>query len=163
MASNNGMRSAGSPALVLLLLFCSLVAHATGLSTSFADIQVSDVPLGQAYDLGEQNEQHLDLKNLGDQPLRVVIRARAPIPSELEQSALPIPDLSWIRIRPSHLMLDPQESAYADVIITVPKGNQYRRKTYQVMIWSQANFLEEAGGVRMNPALLSRLRFTTRP
>jgi hypothetical protein len=148
--------------LVGCLLLMSPVVFASGMSTSFFDVQVKDVVPGKPYDVTAMTGKRLDLQNLSEKEMSITLQPLQPKKEELRPAAVPVPDVAWIQITPGQLAVVPHGVSYADIVIKVPAGRAYRGKTFQAMIWSRGQVRDAKGGVVMSPALLSRLRFTTR-
>ena len=151
---------------ILLFAFCILhfasaaLRAAEGLSTPFADVQVSHIPLGVATRVRDAGGPDLVLQNTGDHPIKVQVEILTPSARDLRSTAQAIPDVHWVQVVPVTVLLSARQSAVCSVIITVPDEKKYAHKTYQVMIWSHSR-PDSENAVSIGAGLLSRLRFTT--
>ena len=146
------------------ILFCSLLilthAHAGGLSTSFVDVFVKDVPLGEPKRVENKDGQSLILWNTGETPLVVHVAALKPATSELRGSAEPIEDTAWVVIQPSSLTLGPHGQGQCNVVLSLPANRKLRHRLFQTMIWTRSEPVL-GNGVTVSGGLKSRLRFQT--
>jgi hypothetical protein len=136
------------------------VWSAEGLSTAFADVTADKVPLGVPYFVVGPGLKSLVLKNLGDQPIHVRIEAVMPRASQLRRGANAIPNLAWVDFRPSILDIPPKGERESEIVVTVPAEKKYRKRYYQVMIWSHATPIDQKG-ITVSAGLLSRLQIKT--
>jgi len=133
---------------------------AGGLSTTFADVVVQAVPLGQPVAATDGRGRSLVLRNSEDVPVRIRIEALVPSKDQLRGGAKAIPDLRWISISPSEVDVPALGEKECRVAIQVPAQWRFRHNLYQVMLWSHTEPPKE-GGVVFSAGLLSRLRFRT--
>jgi hypothetical protein len=145
--------------MMLSALSCS-VSFADGLSTSFADVTVSNVPVGKPWSIKEANRSGLLLQNLGKDPIHVHVKILAPSPAELKDHAKALPSVSWIIVKPNDFELAPNAQKECDVIIEIPHRWKYRHQYFQAMIFSRGAPLEKKS-ITLGTGLLSRLRFKT--
>jgi len=92
------MRVGARACIVISSLLIFVEAHAGTLSTSFVDVAVNDVPLGQEKRVENKEGKSLVLWNSGEAPLVIHIDALKPTAEELRPPAEPIEDPGWIRI-----------------------------------------------------------------
>ncbi len=143
----------------LFLLICNSV-QGSGLSTSFVDVAVMDVPLGKPRRVEDQKGNSFVVWNTGDSPLVVHIEALKPVAQELRTPAESIEEISWVLIQPNTLSLAPHETGRANIILSLPAERRLRHRTFQAMIWSRSEPLHGTG-VTLSAGLKSRLRFRT--
>jgi hypothetical protein len=136
-------------------------AWSTGLSTSFVDVVARNVPLGTTYRVTEAPGNGLLLWNPGDDPIIVNIQVLTPTDEQLRRGAAPIVDPSWVTIQPSSFTLLGHAHQRCDVILNIPNDRHYRKKHYQVMVWSRGS-PQDARGFTLSAGVLSRLRIRTR-
>jgi hypothetical protein len=146
--------------IFLLSAFCYSLSKADGLSTSFADVMVPDVPLGNSWNIKNSKGSGLVLQNLGDQPILIHVKILIPQPSELRDHAEALPSVNWITIQPVDFELAPHSQEDCNVIFTIPSKRNFRGRLYQAMIFSRGVPVAKKG-IGFNTGLLSRLRFKT--
>ena len=145
---------------VLVGVLLSAQLWAASLSTSFVDVFVKDVPLGEAKRVENAKGQSLVFWNTGDVPLVIHVQALKPDGQELRPPAEPIEDPAWIMIQPSRLTLGPHEEGHCDVALSVPLKRNLRNRIFQAMIWTRSEPVQ-AQGISFTGGLKSRLRFQT--
>ena len=152
-------------ARLFTILLCGMCwgspAMAAGLSTTFVDVLLKDVVVGEATIAHDQTGRDLVITNVGSSPVHVRVDALVPSKGELRDKALAIPEAGWVSIHPESLDIPPSGQGKFQIVIQVPAKRSIKGKQYQVMIWSHAESVK-GGGVSFNTALLSRLRFTTK-
>lgn len=131
-------------------------ASAGGLGTTFGEVLVEDLPIGEAYSMEKEANLPLVIHNTSEQKVDLKIEVLSPQEGELKETYQSIPDVEWIEIIQREFVVEPGEFAKTDVIISVPDDEQYRGKKYQVFIWSHT--VGRAIGV----GLKSKLLFTVR-
>ena len=134
---------------------------ADGLSTTYVDVMVQQVPLGRERAISDGEGRPLVLKNLSDHAIEVHLDALVPTKTQLQGTAEAIPDTRWITIAPQTVTIPAKGKRSCKVTVRVPENPLYRGKFYQAVIWSHAT-PPKAGGVTFNAGLISRLRFTTK-
>ncbi len=83
--------------IVILFLLVFSDARGDSLSTSFVDVVVNDVPLGQAKRVEDKQGKSMVFWNSGDVPVVIHIEAIKPTDAELRPPAERIGDPGWIR------------------------------------------------------------------
>ena len=151
--------------LLLGVWVCAIAAVSTtygeGLSTPFADVEMQAVALGQSYVVRDAEGHGLRVKNLGASPIRVVIDVLTPQRAQLRPGAEPIPDVHWVEVHPVVLELGAHEEKESVITLRVPRNKTFRRRYFQVMIWSRGS-PSQAQGMSISAGLLSKLRFHTK-
>jgi len=139
--------------LSLSALFISAqTAFAGGLTTTFGEVLVENLPLAKAYSMEKEAKQPLIIVNTSGQVITLKIELLAPQEPELKKGFEIIPDVNWIKVNKTEFTVEPGKSAKTDVIITVPDDPQYQGKKYQVFIWSHTT--GKAVGVGLKSKLL---------
>ena len=138
---------------MLLVLYATL-AYAGGLSTTFGEVKLEGLEIGQEYSMEKEAQFPLEVENTSDQVLELKIEALLPEESNLKKGFEPIPDIAWIRLEKDKFTLKPGEKAKTDVIISIPDNKEYSGKSYQVYLWSHTV------GRGLGVGLRSRLLFT---
>jgi hypothetical protein len=144
-----------------LLIGLAATGRTEGFSTSFVDVAVLDVPLGESHAVKDNEGHGIVFFNLGQQPLEITVRWRAPTAKELKRGAKPIPDIHWIRLFPETLQVAPGEQASAELQLEVPNHKAFAGQIYQV-VFESFGAPTRSKGVRVQGALRSSLRFQTR-
>lgn len=134
---------------------------AEGLFTDYVDVTCRSIPPGRDA-LLQDGGQTLTLTNANNFAIVVDVQAHAPSPTQLKEGALPIPDAGWIRFDPATLRIPPHSKATSRIWIRVPEKRAYRKRWFQVMIWSHAH-PDIPADVRVGAGLLSRVRFFVDP
>ncbi|HBL15679.1 MAG TPA: hypothetical protein DD417_02655 [Elusimicrobia bacterium] len=106
-----------------------------GLSSQFAEVALEGLKPGRSYNLRELRGLPYTLKNRGDSPAMVQIDIVAPTDKELMKGYEKIPDLSWIEVRPARFRLDPQEAAFADIILKIPDDASLKDRHFMANLW----------------------------
>lgn len=160
------MKSTRKAVVVCIL---ALLANASqswakaGLSTRFGDVFVENLDIGQSYNTRELANLPLKVTNTGDDTIDLMFDVQIPkvenIKEHLQKEGYaPIPDLSWIRLTKDRFLVPAGESAFSDVILTIPDDPALYGKKFQVDIWSHGtpkSFL--------NLGIYSHLMFTVLP
>jgi len=134
-------------------------ANALGIRTKFGLVVVENLQPGRTYNIRELVGLPLRVVNSSDKQVTIKMDIQKPDPETDKGMAAkhfePIPDLSWIKLSRDFFVVDPGQSAIADVLITIPDDDKYLGKRYQVNIWSHT-----IGKRFINVGLMSRLRIT---
>ena len=145
---------------VLAAVFSAKALLATGMSTSFADVRVEGVTPGMPFHVRGGGSDGLYLWNPYGDALDVEVQPLSPRPDQLRDGATPIPDPSWVEIRPQHFHLSARGHQTCEVVLHVPKDKRFNNRHYQVMLWSRGTPVDPHG-VTVSAGLLSRLQFKT--
>lgn len=141
---------------ILLSFFFAQYAFAGGLSTTFGEVLVENLPLGKTYSMEKEGKLPLIITNTSREKVSLKIEVLSPQEGELKEDFEPIPDIDWIRLSQREFVVDPGRSARTDVVISVPDDKEYLGKKYQVFIWSHTV------GRTIGVGLKSKLLFTIR-
>lgn len=126
---------------MLLILICwiflsSQLVYAFGLSTTFGQVKVENLPIGQAYSMAKDGDTPFTIKNTSDIEVELKIETLIPKENELIEGYEAIPDTGWIEIEEDTFTLPPESEVSTDVIIRIPDNEKYKGKSYQIYIWS---------------------------
>jgi len=108
------------------------------LHTTFGEVIVENLRLGETYNTREIVNLPLMVTNYSDEEVIVTLTVKKPRPERLREGYEPIPDTDWIELSINRMELQPGGHAATDVIIHVPSDEQYARKKYHVLIESVA-------------------------
>lgn len=147
--------------LVIAVLACVNLpwANAVGIRTRFGVVVVENLQPGRTYNIRELVGLPLRVVNASDKQVTIKMEIQKPDP-ETDKGMVakhfePIPALSWIKLSNDYFVVDPGQSAIADVLVTIPDDDKYLGKRYQVNIWSHT-----IGKRFANVGLMSNLRIT---
>jgi len=142
--------------LFLSVALCCLAMplFAGGLSTSFGEVKVANLKIGQEHSMEETADFPLVVCNTSDEVIELKMEALYPKDAELKDGYQPIPDINWIVLEQDYFVLDPGDEAKTDVIIKIPDDNVLSGRKYQVYLWSHTI------GRSLGVGLKSRLLFT---
>lgn len=145
--------------VVILTFINSPWANALGIRTKFGLVVVENLQPGGTYNIRELVGLPLAVVNTSDLQITLKMDLQKPEPEDekgmVEKNFEPIPDISWIRLSRDFFVVDPGQSAVADVTITIPDDDKYLGRRYQVNIWSHS-----MGKQFLNVGLMSRLCIT---
>ncbi|MFH1777381.1 MAG: hypothetical protein ABH952_07485 [Candidatus Omnitrophota bacterium] len=137
---------------LIVSLFMAQFAFAGGLNTTFGEVLVENLRLGEPYSMEKEAKVPLIINNTSGYKVDLKIDVLAPEESELKEGYEPIPDINWIEITEKEFIIEPDKSIKTDVIITIPDDKKYLGKKYQVWIWSHT--LGRSIGVGLKSRLL---------
>lgn len=129
-----------------------------GLSTNFVEVLVEGVPAGSRYAIAEKL---VDVKNNGDEPMRVKLEAEEPTAGLMRPGYEPIPDPGWVGFEPRTIEIKPGETVTAKAVIYAPDDPAYVGKRFQAMVFIHP--VEGAGAVGVAVGLKPRLMFSIAP
>jgi hypothetical protein len=144
----------------------TMTSHAwckAGLATRFGDVFVENLDIGQSYNTRELASLPLKVTNTGDDTIDLIIDVQKPEPKYIKEDLIkqgyePIPDPSWVKLSKDKFLLPAGESAFADVILTIPNDPALYGKKFQVDLWSHG-----APKTFINLGINSHLMFTILP
>jgi hypothetical protein len=70
----------------------------------------------------------------------------------------PLPDLRWVTLRPASVRIAPRSEYEIEVSLRVPPDKKLRGKTFAFHVITSIE-PEEGKGIKVLPALLSRVKF----
>lgn len=144
--------------LLLGLVFPENV-KAGGLSTSFGDIFIENLQIGETYSTKELINLPLRVKN--DSPYEMDLKVEVMLPSQgdLKEGFEPIPSPFWIRFERSTFTVASGGVAETDVFISIPKDKKLKGKQFQVYLHSYT-IPKPGKALQISVGLASRLLFT---
>ena len=144
--------------LLLGLVFLENV-KAGGLSTSFGDIFIENLQIGETYSTKELINLPLRIKN--DSPYETELKVEVMIPGkgDLKEGFEPIPNPFWITFERSTFTITPGGIAETDVFINIPKDKKLKGRQFQVYLHSYTVPKPEKT-LQISVGLASRLLFT---
>jgi len=144
--------------LVLALSFPGFV-EASGLSTSFGDVFIENLQIGEIYSTKELINLPLRVKN--DSPYEMDLKVEVMLPSkgDVKEGFEPIPSPFWITFERSTFTVTPGGVAETDVFIHIPKDKKLKGKQFQVYLHSYTVPKPEKP-LQISVGLASRLLFT---
>jgi hypothetical protein len=140
--------------LLLSILVCTQSAEAGGLSTTFGEVVIENLKIGQTYSVRQLANIPLTVLNMADRSVKLKMDVLRPQESELKKGYEPIPDTSWVSLEQDFFTIEPKGKAATDVFISIPDDERYLGRKYHVWIWSHT-----VGGM-IGLGLKSRLLFT---
>ncbi len=147
-----------APVLVLALTVMTPQSTiAGGLSTHLGEVVVTNLQIGQTYNLRELANLLMTVTNTGEDVVNLKMDVLQPETRELRQGAAAIPDAGWVTLSQDLFTLGGMQPASSDIIISIPDDPQYLGKKFQVIIWSHT---VSAGTMFMEVGLKSRIIFT---
>ena len=145
--------------LLGLFLFCPKFAFAgAGLSTSWGEVVIQNLQIGQTYSVQKASNLLFKLTNTGDTDARIRVDIIPPS-GEPKKGYEVIPNTAWITLDKYDFVIKSGETAETDVKISIPDDEKYLGKKYQVYLFSYT--IESAGF--MGVGLKSRLLLHTAP
>ncbi len=149
--------------ILILSLLLGLVfpenVKAGGLSTSFGDIFIENLEIGETYSTKELINLPLRVKN--DSPYEMDIKVEVMLPGkgDLKEGFESIPSPFWITFERSTFTVTPGGMAETDVFINIPRDKKLRGKQFQVYFHSYTVPRPEKP-LQISVGLASRLLFT---
>lgn len=121
-----------------------------GIRTDFGDVLVENLGIGRSYNLREIAGVPFKVTNTGAETVNLICDPQIPAESMIsktrkELGEVPVPSVDWVKLTQSQFVVPPGESAFADVIITIPNDPSLYGKKYQASIYSRTsgkNFLQ---------------------
>jgi len=132
-------------------------AFAGGLSTSFGDIFIENLQLGEEYSTKDLINLPLMVKNDSAFTMDMKVEVMIPAKQDLREGFEALPDPSWIRLAKSTFTVQPGGFAETDVFIKIPKDIKLKGKQYQLYLHSYTIPRKDSN---ISVGLASRLSFT---
>jgi len=132
---------------------------AGGLSTSFGDVFIENLQIGETYSTKELINLPLRVEN--DSPYEMELKVEVMLPAEgdLKEGFEAIPNPHWISFERSTFTITSGGVAETDVFITIPKDEKLRGKQFQVYLHSYTVPKPEKP-LQISVGLASRLLFS---
>lgn len=122
---------------VLFLLAAGRPAHAKiGLSSQFVDVVLENLKPGHSYNIRELKGVPYTVKNRGDSPAEIAVEVVSPSSAECRTPYEPVPDPTWIQVRPSNYRLNAGQPGFSDLVITLPDDPALAGRHFQAKIWA---------------------------
>jgi hypothetical protein len=134
---------------LIALLFAMLVAASpqqaradAGIRTDFGDVLIENLGIGKTYNLRDLAGVPLKVTNTGIGTIDLLIDVHAPtpdmiMPTRREKGFKSIPSPYWVTLSKNQFIVPPKESAYTDVLISIPNDPSLYGKKFQVSIYSR--------------------------
>jgi hypothetical protein len=145
--------------LIGAFLLASPAAHAGSLTSTFSEVLIQNLQPGQKYSLQEVANFPYNIKNIGGDDIQIKMEVIPPSPNVLRPGYEVIPDTGWITLEKNQFVVRSSETQTSDIIITIPRKDEYLGKRYQVNLWSRTLGLN--GGLNITAGLESVLLITT--
>lgn len=108
--------------------------HAVGLSVTWGEVRLENLKIGASYNMKDMAKTPYKVTYRGDKEVEIAVEVLAPREDELKDGYETIPDPSWVKVMNDRFFLGPGESAYSDVVITIPDDKKYFGKRYQAHV-----------------------------
>jgi hypothetical protein len=108
-----------------------------GLSSQFIDVVLANLKPGRSYNIRELKGVPYTVKNRGTSPVEVILDVVIPPKGYQRPPFEPIPDPTWVQVRPAKFRLGPGEAGYSDLIITLPDDEKLKDKHFMAQIWAR--------------------------
>lgn len=133
---------------------------AGGLSTTFVEVRLKNIVPGRTYSVEKETGMQLVINNTTEtKKVDIAIEAEKPVDYNLVPGYEPIPDLKWVVIKKNYFKdVGPNQHAYTDILIKIPRDKKFANKKYQVYIYSHT-----AGKETIRMGLMSRILIETAP
>ena len=147
--------SSGTTIALCAVLLLVATGSAVELRTPFVEVNLGCLKPGHTYSVLKERNLPLSVTNMGKSPLELRIGVTPPRREELLEGYEPVPDTGWIKLEQERFQVQPGGNAITDVLVSVPREEQYRGHHFQVWLWSHA--VSDAG---IGAGLKSRLLFS---
>jgi hypothetical protein len=117
---------------------------AGGIRTDFGNVTVENIGIGKTYNLRDLAGIPFKVTNTGASTVDLLISPEIPTMDQIRENAkgagfLPIPSKDWINPIQRNFLVPSGESAYTDLIITIPNDPSLYGKKFQGSIFSRTN------------------------
>ena len=150
----------------LFLVFCLMLllgikseVLAGGISTTFGDVYIENLQIGNTYNTKELINLPLRVKNDSEYEIYLKVEVIVPSKQNLKEGFEPIPQPTWISFERSTFTIVPGGVAETNVFITIPKDKKLRGKQFQVYLHSYT-VPRPGKALQISVGLASRLLFT---
>lgn len=133
------IRTVKLPLMVsLILLLSATCLYAGGLSSHFVEEKMDNLRPGETYSVKANTGKALVVQNTTkDITVDIAIEPEKPVDYNTVPGYEPIPDLSWVKIDKNYFeKVKPGDAIKTDISISIPTGNKYYGKKYQVYLYS---------------------------
>ncbi len=113
-----------------------------GIRTDFGDVLIENLGIGRTYNLRDLAGTPLKVTNTGAETVNLVMDVQIPKDSMITENRKelgfkPVPSVDWVKLGRSQFVVPSGESAYTDVIITIPNDPALYGKKFQASIYSR--------------------------
>lgn len=123
-------------AAAALLATSALQAQANaGLRSTFGEVRVRHLKIGQTYSLFQVLNLPLRIVNTGSDSAEISIET-VPVTDDLLKDYEPTPTADWLRIAQSTFTVAPNREIATDLIVTIPNDTKLLGRRFQADIWS---------------------------
>jgi len=126
--------SIGALILCMSGIILTETCQAVGLSVTWGEVRLENLKIGASYNMKDMARKPYRVTYRGESEVEIAVEVLAPREDELKDGYEAIPDLSWVKVTNDRFFLGPGESAYSDVVITIPDDKKYFGKRYQAHI-----------------------------
>lgn len=119
--------------LALVLTLSAVPARASGLRTTFGEVRIRNLKIGQTYSLFQLLNLPLRVVNTGSEAADVRIET-VPVTTDLVKGYEQAPD--WLRIEQTTFTIAPNREIATDLTVTIPNDPKLLGRRYQADIWS---------------------------
>jgi len=112
---------------------------AAGISTPFGDVLIENLGIGRTYNLRELAGKPYTVTNKGADTMELQIDVVKPTLSMISEKRrklgfVPIADPGWIKLSQNRILVPTGETAFTDMLITIPNDPSLYSKKFQVSI-----------------------------
>lgn len=140
---------------LLAVAAASPVEARIGLSSQFVDLLLENLEPGRTYNLLELRGIPYTVKNRGDAPVDVEVVSIPTTKKELKEPYEGVPDPGWVRVTPERMRIEPGESGFGALTISIPDEPELVGKHFQAMIHART-----VGTGWMAAGVKTRIRFS---
>jgi hypothetical protein len=137
--------------------------YPAGIRTTTADFIVSNLKIGQSYNLTQiaGTPYRAELVG-GTQEMDIALELLSPGNTNQTQPGYePIPDIKWIKLSRDRITAFPNESMTSDIIITLPNDEKYLGKKYEFFLHASLQAPRtKPGSVGVTGGVQSSIRFS---
>ncbi len=117
---------------------------AGGIKTDFGDVAIDNLGIGRTYNLRDLVGMPMKVTNTGLDTVNLLISVEIPQKDQISESHRErgysaVPSLNWVSLSQTQFVVPAGESAYSDVIITIPNDPTLYGKKFQTSIYSRTN------------------------
>ncbi|HBT60295.1 MAG TPA: hypothetical protein DEB40_00940 [Elusimicrobia bacterium] len=142
-----------------ILMAAAGASQAGGLSTSFGEVLVENLQIGQAYNTQELIGLPLRIRNTTPQSVEIEMHPRRPSLKEVKGGYEPIADLAWIRLEKTSQTVAAGQEAVSNVFLNIPRDKKLMGRRFDVRLESYTK-PPLKGGTALSVGISSRLIFT---
>jgi len=143
-------------ALLTAVVVGTLVSPLEGgaLSTKMGEVRIDNIRLGKTFSMSQALNMPFTVTN--DSSFRAELKMEIVIPvkddKDIRPGYEPLPDASWVKLSRDFFVLEPGADAVTDVVLDIPKKEEYYGKKYQFYICSRIT----QGISNVNVGIISR-------